>query len=105
MKSNSVCNNFHVKEVNGNAATFIYELLQVLQNVKTLSFSLASLLELLLLLSGDTEVCHGPRPKKIPEVDTLMKTKGLHVFNQNVRGLLSKKDYWVEFFLFFYELN
>ena len=27
MKSNSVCNNFHVKEVNGNAATFIYELL------------------------------------------------------------------------------
>ena len=25
MTSNSVCNNFHAEEVNGNAATFIYE--------------------------------------------------------------------------------
>ena len=51
-------------------------------------------MELLLLL--DIEVCPGTRSRKIPELDALMKMKGLHIFHQNLRGLLSKKDYWVE---------
>ena len=93
--SNSVCYSFHSEEVNDNAATIIYESLYVLQNVKTVSFNPASLFELLVLLSGDIEVCPGPMPREIPELNTL-KAKGLHPFHPNVRGLLSTKDFLVE---------
>ena len=95
MTSNSVCYSFNVEEVNGNAVTFIYESLFVLQNVKT-NFNPASLFELLQLISGDIEICLGPTPREIPELDTLLKAKGLHIFHQDMRGLLCNKDYLVE---------
>ena len=78
--SNSVCYSFHGKEINDNAATLIYESLYALQKVKTVSFNPAS------LLSGNTEICPGPTPREIPELDALLKAKGLHIFHQNVRG-------------------
>ena len=65
--SNSVCYSFHSEEVNDKTATFIYESMYVLQNVKTVSS--ASLFEHLLLLSGDIEVCPEPT-REIPELDT-----------------------------------
>ena len=52
--------------------------------------------ELLQLISGDIEICLGPTPREIPELDTLLKAKGLHIFHQNMRGLLCNKDYLVE---------
>ena len=67
----------------------------VLQNAKTVSFNPGSLFELLLLLSGDIEVCSGPTTREIPELDALLKAKSLHIFHQNVRGLLNNKDYLV----------
>ena len=76
-------------------AILIYES-YVLQNVKSVSFNPASLFELLLLLSGDTEVCPGSTPREIPELDTLLKAKGLHIFIQTGRGLLSNEEYLVE---------
>ena len=45
---------------------------------------------------GDTEVCPGPTPREIPELDALLEAKGLYIFHQNVKGLLSNKDYLVE---------
>ena len=64
----------------------------VLLNVKTVSFNPASLFELLLLLSGDIEACPGPTPREIPELDKSLKAKGLHIFHENLRGLLSNKE-------------
>lgn len=86
MKSSLFCYSFHSEEINDNPATFIYESLHVLQSVKTVSFNLASLFELLLLLSGDIEVYPGPKPRDIPELDALLKD-GLHFFHQTVRGI------------------
>ena len=65
LTSNSFCYNFHGDKVNGNAATFSYESLYVLLNAKTVSFNPASSFDLLLLLSGDIEVC--PGASRIPE--------------------------------------
>ena len=94
--SNSVCYSLHGEEINENAPTFIYESLYVLQKVKTISFKPTSLFELVLLLSGDIEICPGPTPREIPKLDALVKAKGLHIFHQNVRGLFSNQDYLVE---------
>ena len=49
-----------------------------------------------MLPSGDIEVCHGSTPREIPKLDAFMKAKGLHIFHQNVRKVLSNKDYLVE---------
>ena len=68
----------------------------MLQKVKTVSFKPASLFEILLLLSGDIEICPGPTPREIPELDSSLKAKVLHIFHQNMRGLLCNKDYLVE---------
>ena len=86
MRNNSICYSFYGQKVNDSAATFIYESLHVLQSVKTVSFNLASLFELLLLQSGDIEVYPGPKPRDIPELDALLKD-GLHIFHQTVRGI------------------
>ena len=75
--NNSVCYCFHSEEVNDNAGTFIYESFCVFVNVKPVSFNPASLFKLLLLPSGDIEVCPGPTPREIPELDALLKEKGL----------------------------
>ena len=87
MRNNSICYSFYGQKVNDSAATFIYESLHVLQSVKTVSFKLASLFELLLPLSGDIEVCPGPTRRDIPELDALLKAEGLHIFHQTVRGI------------------
>ena len=47
-------------------------------------------LRVLLLLSGDIEMCPGP---SVPELGNLLKVKGLSMFHQNVRGLFSNKPY------------
>ena len=98
MTSNSVYYSFNDEEINDNGATFIYESLYILQKVKIVSFNPTSLFELLLLLSGDIEICSGPTSREIPELDALLKAKGLHIFQQNVRGLLCNKDYLGELF-------
>ena len=75
MKSSLFCYSFHSEEINDNPATFIYESLHVLQKVKTVSFKPASLFKLLLLLSGEIEICAGPNPREIPALDVLLKAK------------------------------
>ena len=75
MTSSLFCYSFHSEEINDNPATFIYESLHVLQNVKTVSFKPASLFKLLLLLSGEIEICAGPNPREIPALDVLLKAK------------------------------
>ena len=96
VRSNSVCYSFHGEEINDNAATFIYEPLYALQKVKAVSFKPSSLFELLLLISGDIKICPGPSPREISELDALLKAKVLHLFRQNMWGLLCNKDYLVE---------
>ena len=62
--------------------------------------------QLLLLLSGDIELCPGPDGQRlIPELASLLKEKGMHIFHQNVRGLFSNKDYIVELMESFKKLD
>ena len=63
----AVCYSFHGEEINDNAATFIYESLYVLQEVKAVSFNPVLLFELLLLLGGDIEICPVLTPREIPD--------------------------------------
>ena len=46
------------------------------------------IINILLLLCGDIETCPGP-DRCIPELNALLKKRGIKIFHQNVRGLLS----------------
>ena len=47
----------------------------------------SSYITILLLLCGDIETCPGPE-RYIPELNDVLKGKGIKLFHQNVRGLL-----------------
>ena len=93
--SNKVCYSFHGEGVNNNTATFIYESFFITE-CKTVNFNPVSLFELLLLLTRNVEIFPGPTPREILDLDALLKGNGLHIFHQNVRELLSNKDYLVD---------
>ena len=65
-----------------------------LQTSKILSLKPKPVLQLLLLLSGDIELCPGPE-RSIPELEALLNLRGMHVFH-NIRNLLNKKDHVME---------
>ena len=90
--ASSCCYSFHgevsVDEVNG----FICESVYVYQRNHVVKFRPKLAIQILLLLCGDIELCPGPE-RSIPELDRLLKQRGMHLFHQNVRGLLRNKDY------------
>ena len=47
---------------------------------------------LILLLAGDVDTCPGPTDRVLPEMDSIFSKKGLKLFYQNVRGLLSNRE-------------
>ena len=55
-------------------------------------------LQLILLLSGDIEICPGPEcERQLPEAERLVKLRGCNIFHQNVRGLWSGLELIREF--------
>ena len=108
LKANSVCYSFYSEESSDLHVTYTYEsFYQVLSKkfVIPLNHSKVSC-QLLLLLSGDIELCPGPDGQRlIPELASLLKEKGMHIFHQNVRGLFSNKDYIVELMESFKKLD
>ena len=57
------------------------------------NFRLKCMSQILLILSGDIELCPGPEVTyNIPELDDLYSSKGIKIVHQNIRGLLGKKD-------------
>ena len=71
----------------------VFESIFTLQSSKCLSLKPKLALQLLLLLSGDVEICPGPI-RSIPE--SLLSSRGMHIFHQNIRNLLNKKDQIME---------
>ena len=64
------------------------------QNRFSLKTSKLSYVCLLILLCGDIETC--PGPLNLPELQSLLNSKGMKFFHQNVRGLLGNRDLVME---------
>ena len=54
-----------------------------------LRYSRKSLICLLILLCGDVERCPGPNDRCLPELIDLLKSRGISMLHQNVRGLFT----------------
>ena len=82
--SNSVCYSFYGEEVVDLNQSHIYSLIWLQQQQWNLKVRSKVSLQILLLLSGDIESCPGPlQERKIPELEMLMKLKGLKCFHLN----------------------
>ena len=104
ISSDSVCYSFYNGATTDTGVMLVYESLFQLQSTKGLSLKPKLALTLLLLLAGDIESCPGPE-RSIPELEPLLKTRGMHIFHQNVRNLLKNMDYIVEFIKSFQKIQ
>ena len=97
ISSDSVCYSFDFGLIDDVPVMYVYESLFQLQTSKILPLKPKLALQLLLLLSGDIELCPGPE-RSIPELEALLNLRGMHVFHHNIRNLLNKKDHVMEIF-------
>ena len=87
----SVCYSFYGEEAIDLSQTYVCQSLWCFQQMNGVQVGRKVDLQLLLLLSGDIEVCPGPENEHIlndnPELIHLVKQKGLKCFHLNVRSL------------------
>ena len=77
------------KEIIETNETYINSSLwQVRDGKFRIRYTNRDIINILLLLCGDIETCPGP-DRFIPELNALLKKRGIKIFHQNVRGLLS----------------
>ena len=91
--ASSVCYVFHGEEAIDPNQTLVYQSLWCYQQIYDAQVGRKVDLQLLLILSGDVELCPGPECGDClninPELECLIKQRGLKCFHLNVRGLWS----------------
>ena len=86
--------------------SFTYESLFIIQQTQAVQERRKVAFEILLLLSGDIELCPGPvNQRSIPGLVNLLGQKGMNILHQNVRGLFGNKDYILEILESFKNIN
>ena len=95
ISSDSVCYSFDFGLIDDVPVVYVYESLFQLQTSKILSLKPKLALQLLLLLSGDIELCPGLE-RSIPELEAILNLRGMHVFHHNIGNLLNKKGHVME---------
>ena len=85
--SNSVCYSFKLEEIEDVENTHIYSSLWQYNMDYGIKLRSKAAVQLLLILSGDIELCPGPNTRCETSFENITKVRGLKCFHLNIRGL------------------
>ena len=97
LKANSACYSFNGEDVGDINATFVNESLFLLLQEKAILPRCKVAVQILLLLSGDVELCPGPVNSFETKQESFLNRPGIKCLHLNVRGLWNNLSFVTEF--------